>query len=38
QSINSERVSLEIINNTNPGVIRPEKDESYTYIIMPIKQ
>ncbi|MFH1534452.1 MAG: hypothetical protein ABIF80_00530, partial [Patescibacteria group bacterium] len=38
QNINSERVSLEIINNTNPGVIRPEKDESYTYIIMPIKQ
>ncbi|MFA6525125.1 MAG: DNA polymerase III subunit beta [Patescibacteria group bacterium] len=38
QSINSERVSLEIINNTNPGVVRPENDENYVYIIMPIKQ
>jgi DNA polymerase-3 subunit beta len=38
QSISSERVSLEIINNTNPGVVRPEKDDNYLYIIMPIKQ
>lgn len=38
QNIDSERVVLEIINNTNPGVVRPEKDENYTYIIMPIKQ
>ena len=38
QNINSEKVVLEIINNTNPGVLRSEKDANYTYIIMPIKQ
>jgi len=38
QNITSEKVVLEIINNTNPGVIRPEEKVDYLYIIMPIKQ
>ena len=38
QNINSEKVVIEIINNTNPGVIKPEEGEGYLYIIMPIKQ
>jgi DNA polymerase-3 subunit beta len=38
QNINSEKVVVEIINNTNPGVLKPEGSNSYLYIIMPIKQ
>lgn len=36
--VGSERVIL-ALNDTNlPGVIKPESDDSYTYVIMPIKQ
>lgn len=38
QNITSEKVALEVINNTNPGVIRPGDKDNYLYIIMPIKQ
>lgn len=38
QNIASEKVVIEIINNTNPGVIRPQEKDDYLYLIMPIKQ
>lgn len=38
QNIASEKVVMEIINNTNPGVLKPQDKDSYLYIIMPIKQ
>lgn len=38
QNINSTQVSLEVIDANKPGLIRPIDDESYLYIIMPIKQ
>ncbi len=37
-NINSEKIKIEIINNATPCILRPEKDESYLYVIMPIKQ
>lgn len=37
-SINSENIKIEIIDNNTPCIIKPENDEGYLYIIMPIKQ
>ena len=37
-NIGEEMVKIEIIDGNTPCLIRPEKDESYLYIIMPIKQ
>ncbi|OIP80237.1 MAG: DNA polymerase III subunit beta [Parcubacteria group bacterium CG2_30_45_37] len=37
-NIESETVKLEVIDSNTPCVLRPEKDNGYLYIIMPIKQ
>jgi len=37
-NIETESVKIEIIDSNTPCVVRPEQDESYVYIIMPIKQ
>ncbi len=37
-TIERETVKLEVIDSNTPCIIRPEQDESYLYIIMPIKQ
>ncbi|MDP2737043.1 MAG: DNA polymerase III subunit beta [bacterium] len=37
-NIEKETVKIEVIDSNTPCVIRPEQDESYLYIIMPIKQ
>jgi DNA polymerase III subunit beta len=36
-SINAKRVVLGLNNETSPGVLRPEGDDSFNYVIMPIK-
>ncbi|MCX5749756.1 MAG: DNA polymerase III subunit beta [Candidatus Saganbacteria bacterium] len=35
--IDSEKVTLEFAGPISPGIIRPEGDENYIYIIMPIR-
>jgi len=37
-NLNSEEVEIAIIDNGNPGVLRPVGEQNYLYIIMPIKQ
>lgn len=37
-NINTENVVIKVINNTTPCVLKPEKDEGYVYIVMPIRQ
>lgn len=37
-AMRGEDVSLKCLDGANPGVFRPKGDESYTYIIMPIRQ
>lgn len=37
-NIKGDEVVIEIIDSTNPGVLRPVKAKDYLYIIMPIKQ
>jgi DNA polymerase-3 subunit beta len=37
-NMDSENVKLEVTNGNTPCVIKPEKEEGYLYIIMPIKQ
>lgn len=37
-NIEKELVKIEVIDGNTPCLIRPEQDESYLYIIMPIKQ
>lgn len=37
-NIEKETVKIEVIDSNTPCIIRPEQDESYLYIIMPIKQ
>lgn len=37
-NLNSENVVIEIINSSTPCLLRPEKDSSYLYVVMPIKQ
>lgn len=37
-NINSEKIVIELSDSNTPCIIKPEKDDSYLYIIMPIKQ
>ncbi len=37
-NIKGEMVKIEITNGNTPCILKPEKDETYLYIIMPIKQ
>jgi DNA polymerase III subunit beta len=37
-NINDQLLTFEITNNATPGIFRPTSDESYLYIIMPIRQ
>ena len=37
-NIDGENVVIKVLNNNTPCLIKPEKDESYLYIVMPIKQ
>ena len=37
-NIEGSSVRLSILNNMTPCVVRPEKDDSYLYIVMPIRQ
>jgi len=38
QNIKSEKAVLELNDINSPGVLRPDNDERYVYIVMPIKQ
>jgi DNA polymerase-3 subunit beta len=35
--LSDERVKIELKDNLSPGIVRPEKDADYTYIIMPMR-
>jgi len=37
-NVDDSRVRLELINNQTPCVIKPENDDKYLYIVMPIRQ
>jgi len=37
-SIDSENIKIEMIDNNTPCILKPEKDDDQIYIIMPIKQ
>lgn len=37
-NLEGENIKIEITDNNTPCVLRPEKEEDYLYIIMPIKQ
>jgi DNA polymerase III subunit beta len=37
-NIDSENIRLEVIDSNTPCMIKPEKEDDYIYIIMPIKQ
>lgn len=37
-ALEGERVKLGIINNNTPCLVRPEKENGYLYIVMPIRQ
>jgi len=37
-NIDTNDLKLEVIDNATPCVIRPDKEDSYLYVIMPIKQ
>ncbi|MEI6529267.1 MAG: DNA polymerase III subunit beta [Candidatus Falkowbacteria bacterium] len=37
-NIEGEMVRLGVLNNATPCVLKPEKDEKYLYIVMPIRQ
>lgn len=37
-NIEGSFVRLSVLNNMTPCVVRPEKDDSYLYIVMPIRQ
>lgn len=37
-NMENETVNIEVVDGNTPCVIRPEQDENYLYIIMPIKQ
>lgn len=36
--IKTKEVVIDLVNPTNPGVLRPKDETNYTYLIMPIKQ
>ena len=37
-SIESEAIKIEVIDSNTPCLVKPEQDQGYLYIIMPIKQ
>lgn len=37
-NIDGDRVKIGIVNNTTPCLLKPEKEDGYLYIIMPIRQ
>lgn len=37
-NIDSDMVRISVLNNSTPCILRPEKDESHLYIVMPIRQ
>lgn len=37
-NIESENIKISIIDSNTPCILKPDKDDSYLYIIMPIKQ
>lgn len=37
-NLEGSRALIEILNNSAPCVLKPEKDDSYIYIVMPIRQ
>ncbi len=37
-NVEGERVKISLVNNATPCVLRPEKDNNYLYIVMPIRQ
>lgn len=37
-NISSERVTLKVLNNNTPCLIRPDGQDDYLYIVMPIRQ
>lgn len=37
-NIDTENIIIDIINSNTPCILRPEKDPTYLYIVMPIKQ
>ena len=37
-SIESEAIKIEVIDSNTPCLVKPEQDQDYLYIIMPIKQ
>ncbi len=37
-NISTDMVKINIVNNTTPCSLKPEKDDSYLYIVMPIRQ
>jgi len=38
QALSTKDVTLELVNSTSPGVLRPTNQTDYLYIIMPIRQ
>lgn len=36
--VKTKDVVVDLVNGTNPGVLRPKDETGYTYLIMPIKQ
>lgn len=37
-NIHSDNVELKLVNSNTPCILKPENDDSYIYIVMPIKQ
>lgn len=37
-NINNEMVKIEVVDGNTPCILKPEKDDSFLYIVMPIKQ
>jgi len=37
-NLDCEMIKIEVVDNNTPCVIRPDKDNGYLYVIMPIKQ
>ncbi len=38
QVINTEQIEVGLVNSKDPGVFKPEKNNDYQYIVMPIRQ
>jgi len=37
-NISGEKILIKVLNNTTPCLIKPEKEDGYIYIVMPIRQ